>query len=387
MTNKKHHPETQCIHAGDTIDPQTGAVMPAIYPSSTYKQEAFGVWGDYAYSRNANPTRAALQSCVAELEAGTKALAFASGMAASSAVLETLPAGSHVVASRGMYGGSFRLFNRVRKHSQGLETTFVDCSDLAAVEAAITDETRLLWLESPVNPTLQVVDIKALAAIAHKKNALVVVDNTFATPLGQQPLTLGADVVMHSCTKWMGGHSDTLGGMLVVKDPAIGEQLQLASNATGGVLSPFESYLLLRGIKTLALRIQQHQKNCFALAEWLEQHPRVQEVRYPGLPSHPQHELAKSQMNHFGAVVTILLDGSQADVETLFNALQVFVIAEGLGGVESMIGHPPTMSHNSMLPEEREFLGIPDNMIRLSPGIENSADLLADLEQAFAKLG
>ena len=386
MSKSAKHPETQCIHAGDTIDPLTGAVMPAIYPSSTYKQEAFGVWGDYAYSRNANPTRAALERCVAELEGGTNAFAFASGMAASSAVLELLPAGSHVVASRGMYGGSFRLFNRVRRHSQGLETDFVDCSDLAAVEAAIKPDTKLLWLESPVNPTLQVVDIEALAAIGHKLGVLVVVDNTFATPLGQQPLLLGADIVMHSCTKWMGGHSDTLGGILVVKEEKLAAELQLVSNATGGVLSPFESYLLLRGIKTLALRLNQHQSNCFAIARWLEKHPRVQEVRYPGLESHPQHELAKRQMNHFGAVVTFLIDGNKDDVAILFNALEIFSIAEGLGGVESMIGHPPTMSHNSMLPEERKFLGIPDSMIRLSPGIENSNDLIADLEQAFARI-
>jgi len=386
MNKPLKHPETQCIHAGDTVDPLTGAVMPAIYPSSTYKQEAFGVWGDYAYSRNGNPTRAALERCVAELEGGTKALAFASGMAASSAVLELLPAGSHVVASRGMYGGSFRLFNRVKRHSQALLTDFVDCSDLPAVEAAIKPETKVLWLESPVNPTLQIVDIEALAAIGHKHDVLVVVDNTFATPLGQQPLLLGADIVMHSCTKWMGGHSDTLGGMLVVKDAELGNELQSVSNATGGVLSPFESYLLLRGIKTLALRLKQHETNCFALARWLEQQPRVKQVRYPGLESHPQHELAKRQMKHFGAVITILLDGTEDDVATLFNALNVFIIAEGLGGVESMIGHPPTMSHNSMLPEEREFLGIPDNMIRLSPGIENAADLIADLEQAFARI-
>ena len=386
MSKFGKHPETQCIHAGDTVDPLTGAVMPAIYPSSTYKQEAFGVWGDYAYSRNANPTRTAVESCVAELEGGSKAFAFASGMAASATALELLEAGSHVVASRGMYGGSFRLFNRVRARSQGLRTDFVNCSDLAAVEAAIKPETRLLWLESPINPTLQIVDIKALAEIAHKHDVLVAVDNTFATPLGQQPLLLGADIVMHSCTKWMGGHSDSLGGMLVVKDDKLAQELRLASNATGAVLSPFESYLLLRGIKTLALRLKQHEKNCFALAHWLEAHPRVQEVRYPGLENHPQHELAKQQMNNFGAVVTILLDGDQNDVKTIFNALQVFTIAEGLGGVESMVGHPPTMSHNSMLPEEREFLGIPDNMIRLSPGIENADDLVADLEQAFAQI-
>lgn len=386
MSKFAKHPETQCIHAGDTIDPLTGAVMPAIYPSSTYKQEAFGAWGDYAYSRNANPTRAALERCVAELESGTSAFAFASGMAASAAVLELLPAGSHMVASRGMYGGSFRLFNRVRRHSQDLKTDFVDCSDLAAVEAAIKPDTKLLWLESPVNPTLQIVDIEALAAIGHKHDVLVVVDNTFATPLGQQPLTLGADIVMHSCTKWMGGHSDTLGGILVVKDEKLAAELQLVSNSTGGVLSPFESYLLLRGIKTLALRLNQHQSNCFAIAQWLERHPRVKEVRYPGLESHPQHELAKRQMNHFGAVVTFLLDGNKRDVETIFNALEIFSIAEGLGGVESMIGHPPTMSHNSMLPKEREFLGIPDSMIRLSPGIENANDLVADLEQAFSRI-
>jgi len=382
--NKKLHAETQCIHAGDTIDPLTGAVMPAIYPSSTFKQEAFGVWGDYAYSRNANPTRAALERCVADLEGGERAFAFASGMAATSAVAELLPAGSHVVASRGMYGGSFRLFNRIKPVSQNIKTDFVDCSDLAAVEAAITSDTRLLWLESPTNPALQIVDIAALAELGHKHDLLVAVDNTFSTPLGQQPLSLGADIVMHSCTKWMGGHSDTLGGMLVVKDAKLADDVQLISSATGAVMSPFESYLLLRGIKTLALRLAKHEENCFAIARFLEQHPKVQEVRYPGLQSHPQHELAKRQMNNFGAVVTILLDGDEAAVESLFNKLQLFIIAEGLGGVESMIGHPPTMSHNSLLPEEREFLGIPDSMIRLSPGIENAADLIADLEQALA---
>jgi len=380
----KIHPETQCIHAGDTVDPLTGAVMPPIYPSSTFKQDAFGVWGDYAYSRNSNPTRAALERTVAELEDGVDAFAFASGMAATAAVAELLPAGSHVVASRGMYGGSFRLFNRIKPESQNITTDFVDCSDLAAVEAAITPDTKLLWLESPTNPALQIVDIEALAAIGKKHGLLVAVDNTFSTPLGQQPLKLGADIVMHSCTKWMGGHSDTLGGMIVVGDEKLAGDMQLISSATGGVMSPFESYLLLRGIKTLAIRLQKHQENCFAIAEFLEKHPKIQEVRYPGLASHPQHELAKKQMSHFGAVVTILLDGDQAAVESLFNKLNIFVIAEGLGGVESMIGHPPTMSHNSLLPEEREFLGIPDNMIRLSPGIENAGDLIADLEQALA---
>jgi len=305
-------------------------------------------------------------------------------MAATSAVAELLPAGSHVVASRGMYGGSFRLFNRIKPVSQNIKTDFVDCSDLAAVEAAITSDTRLLWLESPTNPALQIVDIAALAELGHKHDLLVAVDNTFSTPLGQQPLSLGADIVMHSCTKWMGGHSDTLGGMLVVKDAKLADDVQLISSATGAVMSPFESYLLLRGIKTLALRLAKHEENCFAIARFLEQHPKVQEVRYPGLQSHPQHELAKRQMNNFGAVVTILLDGDEAAVESLFNKLQLFIIAEGLGGVESMIGHPPTMSHNSLLPEEREFLGIPDSMIRLSPGIENAADLIADLEQALA---
>jgi len=382
--SKSLQPDTRCIHAGDTVDPQTGAVMPAIYPSSTFKQEAFGVWGDYAYSRNSNPTRAALERCVAELENGVAAFAFASGMAATAAVAELLPAGSHVVASRGMYGGSFRLFNRIKPVSQGIKTDFVDCSDLAAVEAAITPDTKLLWLESPTNPALQIVDIKALAELGHKHGLTVAVDNTFSTPLGQRPIELGADIVMHSCTKWMGGHSDTLGGMLVVGSEELAKEMGLISSATGGVMSPFESYLLLRGIKTLSVRLEKHQANCFAIARFLEKHPKIAEVRYPGLESHPQHELAKQQMDHFGAVVTILLDGDQKAVETMFNRLQLFVIAEGLGGVESMIGHPPTMSHNSLLPEEREFLGIPDNMIRLSPGIENADDLIADLEQALA---
>jgi cystathionine gamma-lyase len=358
--------------------------MPAIYTSSTFENAAFGEPREYIYSRGGNPTRAALERCVAELEGGTHGFAYGSGMAATAAVLDLLPAGSHVVVPDEVYGGTFRLLDDVRAHSAGIEASFVDFSNIDNVAAACRDHTALIWFETPTNPLLSVFDIQAVANIAHAHGALAAVDNTFATPLNQQPLKLGCDVVMHSTTKYLGGHSDVIGGLNVVKDPELAERLAGVSAVTGGIAGPFDAYLTFRGIKTLALRMERHQSNSLAIAQWLESRAGVQRVIYPGLPSHPAHELAKTQMSHgFGAVVSVEIEGAQADVAAFMNRLQIFAIAEGLGGVESLVGHPRTMSH-SRVPEDRKAeLGLTENLVRLSVGIEHVDDLIADLDQAL----
>jgi len=386
MSRNSDKKETQCIHAGNTVDQVTGAVMPAIYASSTFENKAFGDPREYIYSRGGNPTRAALERCVAELEGGTHCFAYASGMAATAAVLDLLPANSHVIAPNEVYGGTFRLLEDIRAHSAGIETTFVDFSDPANIIAARRENTALVWFESPTNPLLSVLDIEAVAKTAHEIGALAAVDNTFATPLNQRPLELGCDIVMHSTTKYIGGHSDVIGGLAIVKDAQLAEQLEGISAVTGGIAGPFDAYLTFRGIKTLALRMERHQANSLAIAEWLEKHPRAQRVIYPGLASHPQHELAKRQMDTgFGAVVSFEIEGNRDDVAVFMNKLQYFAIAEGLGGVESLVGHPYTMSH-SRVPEDRKAeLGLTDNLIRLSVGIEHVDDLIADLEQALTQ--
>jgi cystathionine gamma-lyase len=384
MSNSGKKLETLCIHAGQTTDPATGAVMPPIYTSTTFEHEAFGQPGEYAYSRGANPTRAALERCIAELEGGVRGFAYASGMAATAAVLELLEAGSHVITQQGIYGGTLRLFNRLRRHSAGLDFTFVDFFDLQQVESLLRPETRLIWLETPTNPLLDVVDLAAIAELAHRHDVLVCVDNTFASPILQRPLERNCDIVMHSSTKYLGGHSDALGGINVVADPELGQRIAAITSGVGSVAGPFDAYLVLRGIKTLALRMERHETNAQAVAAWLEMHERVQLVRYPGLSSHPQHALARSQMDGFGGVVSFQLDGDLTAVGDVLEKLQVFTMAESLGGVESLVGHPATMSHSNMPDEQRRELGINDNLIRLSLGIEHVDDLSGDLEQALA---
>lgn len=382
-SHTEHKPETRCIHAGDTVDAATGGVMPPIAASTTFRQSGFDEPGEHVYSRASNPTRDALERCVAELESGTRGLAFASGMAATANVLELLDVGEHVVAPNGIYGGSLRLFKRVRTRTSGLEFSFADFGDLANVEPLIRPNTRLIWIETPTNPLLTIIDIEATVALARAHDILVAVDNTFATPLVQRPLEVGCDIVMHSTTKYLGGHSDALGGLNVVADEELGRQLASLRSATGGVAGPFDAYLVLRGVKTLALRMERHQSNAMKIAQWLADQSGVEHVYYPGLEQHPHHTVAARQMDGFGGVVSFVLRGSRTDVGAFLNTLEVFTLAESLGGVESLVGHPATMSHSSLSSEERAELGIPDNLIRLSVGIEHSDDLLADLDQAL----
>ena len=383
---KRHKLATRCIHAGDTVDPATGAVMPPIYTSTTFRQKAFGEPGDYVYSRVSNPTRDALERCVAGLESGARGLAFSSGMAATSTVLELLDAGAHVIAPADIYGGTLRLFSEVRTRTAGLEFSFIDFCNPAEIEKAIRPTTRLFWVETPTNPLLRIMDLEATVAIARQHDILVCVDNTFATPCIQRPLELGCDIVMHSTTKYLSGHSDVLGGLNVVADEALGKQMVSMRSAVGGVAGPFDAYLTLRGVKTLALRMERHQSNCAAIASWLEAQRNVERVFYPGLESHPQYELASKQMDGYGAVVSFVLRGDLSAVGTFMNHLEVFTLAESLGCVESLAGHPATMSHSNLQVSEREALGIPDNLVRLSVGIEDVGDLLADLDRALSKV-
>jgi cystathionine gamma-lyase len=375
---------TRCIHGGDTVDPATGAVMPAIYTSTTFRQPEFGQPGPFVYARASNPTRDALERCVADLESGVRALAFSAGQAATAAVLELLDEGSHVLAPADIYGGTLRLFNQVRSRTSGLRVSYVDFADMAQVEAAIRPETRLIWLESPTNPLLTVIDLAAVVDLAGRYGLRVAVDNTFATPCSQRPLEFGCDIVMHSATKYMGGHSDVLAGLVVVADEELGKQLLSLRSAVGSVMGPFDAYLVLRGLKTLSLRMERHASNAAVIASWLQDHSRIARVIYPGLASHPQHELAARQMENFGGVVTAELSGDLAFVESFMNRLQVFTLAESLGGVESLAGHPATMSHSNVPPEVRREMGIPDSLVRLSVGIEHIDDLIADLDEALA---
>lgn len=384
MSRKSDKPETRCIHAGNTVDPVTGAVMPAIYTSSTFENAAFGEPREYVYSRGGNPTRDALERCAAELEGGTRAFAYGSGMAAVAAVLDLLPVNSHVVVPNEVYGGTFRLMTDVRAKSAGLEVSFVDFNSPAKVAAACKENTALVWFETPTNPLLSIYDIRAIAEVAHAHGALAAVDNTFATPLNQRPLELGCDIVMHSTTKYFGGHSDVLGGLNVVADKELGERLAGVTALTGGVAGPFDAYLTFRGIKTMALRMERHQSNALKIAQVLEAHPKISRVIYPGLPSHPGHELASQQMDtDYGAVVAIEIDGNQDTVAAFMNKLQIFATAEGLGGVESLVGHPRTMSHSRVPEAQKAELGLVENLVRLSVGIEHVDDLIADIDQAL----
>jgi len=376
---------TRSIHAGQTPDPATGAVMTPIYATSTYVQASPGVHKGFEYSRSQNPTRMAYERCVADLESGSAGFAFASGMAATSTALELLDSGAHVVAIDDLYGGSRRLFSRVRQRSAGLAFSYVDLSDLAALERAIRPETRLIWIETPTNPLLKLVDLEAVAAIARRRGLLTVCDNTFASPWVQRPLEHGIDLVMHSATKYLNGHSDMVGGMLVVGENAeLREKLAFLQNAIGAVAGPFDSFLALRGLKTLALRMERHCQNALAVARFLEGHPRVDRVYYPGLPSHPQHALAKRQMAGFGGMVSAVLKGSLDDARRFLERCEIFALAESLGGVESLVEHPAIMTHASVPADVRAELGIGDGLIRFSVGVEDEADLLAELTEALA---
>jgi cystathionine gamma-lyase len=383
MAEQRSRFETLAIHAGQHPDPTTGAVMTPVYLTSTYVQDGPGGHRGFEYSRTQNPTRHALQDCLAALEGARFGLAFASGLAATDAILHLLSAGDHVLASDDVYGGTFRLFDKVyRRH--GLEFSFVDMTDPANVERGLRGSTRLVWIESPTNPMLKIVDLAAVAGLARRRGALSVVDNTFATPFFQQPLALGVDVVTHSTTKYLNGHSDVIGGAVMLSDPALHDRLKFLQNAVGGVPSPMDAFLVLRGLKTLHVRMARHAENALALARFLEGHPQAERVIYPGLPSHPQHALAARQMTGFGGMLAFTIRGGLPAAVAFLKAVKVFACAESLGGVESLIEHPAIMTHASVPPEARAALGIADGLIRVSAGIEHVDDLCEDLERGFA---
>lgn len=376
---------TRVIHAGQEPDPTTGAVMTPIYATSTYVQQSPGVHKGYVYARRDNLTRKTYENCVADLEGGSKGFAFASGMAGISTVLELLNSGDHIVASDDLYGGTVRLFENVRKRSMNLHVTYVDMTDIASVTAAITKQTRMLWVETPSNPLLKLLDLAQLAAIAQQHKLISVADNTFATPWIQKPIEYGFDIVLHSATKYLNGHSDIINGIVVVgENTELAEKLAYLQNSVGAIASPFDSFLVLRGIKTLAVRMQRHCENALQLAQWLEQQPQVAKVYYPGLPSHPQYALAKKQMRAFGGMITIILHGGAQEATQFLEHCHLFTLAESLGGVESLIEHPAIMTHAAVPKAMREKIGITDGLVRISVGIEDVRDLQTDLLQALA---
>lgn len=376
---------TKAIHAGQQPDPSTGAIMTPVYLTSTYVQTAPGEHQGYEYSRTKNPTRAALGECIAALEGGRHGLIFGSGCAATDAVMHLLKTGDRVVCMDDVYGGTFRLFDKVWAH-HGVDFVFADLADLDLARKAITPGTKLVWVESPTNPMLKLADLRALADLAHDAGARLVVDNTFMTPYFQQPLSLGADLVVHSTTKYLNGHSDVVGGALVVNDDALFERLHFVQNSVGGIAGPMDSFLVLRGLKTLHVRMARHEESAGKLATWLMDHPKIESVIYPGLESHPQHALAKSQMSGFGGMISLHLKTDLEGARRMLSACQVFALAESLGGVESLIEHPAIMTHASVPEAKRAELGISDGFIRLSVGIEDLQDLREDLEQALAKI-
>jgi cystathionine gamma-lyase len=383
----RHAFATRAIHAGQSPDPSTGAVMQPIYATSTYAQESPGKHKGYEYSRTHNPTRMAYERCIADLENGSRGYAFASGLASTATVLDLLDSGAHVVAMDDLYGGTYRLFEKVRRRSAGLKFSFVDMRDRRALEAAIRPETRLIWVETPTNPLLKIVDLDMVMAVAGKRGIITACDNTFASPCLQRPLDHGFDLVMHSATKFLNGHSDMVGGIVVVSDrPELAERMAFLHNSVGAIAGPFDSFLALRGLKTLALRMQRHSENALELASWLEKHPKVESITYPGLASHPQHALAKQQMSAGGGIVTLFLKGGEAEARRFLEHCELFTLAESLGGVESLVDHPGIMTHASVPAELRRSLGISDSLVRLSVGVEDVHDLRADLERALAAI-
>lgn len=381
---KQNHFDTRAIHAGQEADPSTGAVMTPIYATSTYKQKKPGVHQGYEYSRTQNPTRTALEDCIASLESGCRGFAFGSGMAAVNTVVDLLNQGDHVIAMDDLYGGTFRLFDKVKQRTAGLSFSFVDMTNIELVREAIRPETKMIWVESPSNPMLKLVDLKAIAQIAQEHQLIAVVDNTFATPYLQRPLELGFDIVLHSATKYLNGHSDVVNGIVVVGDNAeLAERLAFLQNSCGAIAGPFDSFLVLRSLKTLSLRMQRHCDNAMIIAQWLEKHPRIKQVIYPGLTSHPQHHLAKQQMQAYGGMISVVIDADLDFTMEFLSRCQLFTLAESLGGVESLIEHPAIMTHASIPPAQRTALGIVDGFVRLSVGIENVEDLIADLQQAL----
>jgi cystathionine gamma-lyase len=380
----RHAFGTRTIHAGQTPDPATGAVMQPIYATSTYVHQSPGVHKGYDYSRSQNPTRFAFERCLADLEDGQAGFAFASGLAAEAAVLELLDHGSHILVCDDLYGGTYRLFEQVRRRSADLDVTYIDPTDLAAFEAAIRPNTRMIWVESPSNPLLKLIDLAAVVELAKRRGLLSVIDNTFATPYCQRPLSIGFDIVVHSTTKYVNGHSDIIGGAVVTGDNVeLTERVRFVQNAVGAIAGPFDSFLALRGLKTLALRMERHCSNALTIAEWLERQPGVARVIYPGLKSHPQHALARRQMNGYGGMVSAVLDGGIERVRRFLERCQLFMLAESLGGVESLIETPALMTHASMPLEKRVAVGIDNGLVRISVGVEDVRDLIADLEQAL----
>ncbi len=375
---------TRAIHAGQSPDPSTGAIMTPIYATSTYVQESPGVHKGYEYSRTQNPTRMAYERCVADLEGGRAGFAFASGLAAAATVLDLLDSGSHVIAMDDLYGGTYRLFERVRRRSAGLDFTFIDLNDAAALKAALKPNTRMIWAETPTNPMLKLVDLAKVGAFARKHGLILVVDNTFSSPMLQRPLEYGAHLVLHSATKYLNGHSDMVGGIVVAGgDAELAEKMGFLQNSVGAVAGPFDAFLAMRGLKTLHLRMRAHCAGALELAQWLEKHPQVERVIYPGLKSHPQHALARRQMDGFGGIVTIVVRGGLRKARSVLERCHLFALAESLGGVESLIEHPAIMTHASVPPANRKRLGISDGLIRLSVGVEDVADLRAELTAAL----
>jgi cystathionine beta-lyase/cystathionine gamma-synthase len=380
---RQHEFATRAIHAGQEPDPTTGAVTTPIYATSTYVQESPGKHKGFDYARSINPTRLAYEKCIADLEGGTRGFAFASGLAAMSTVLELLKSGSHIVVSDDLYGGTFRLFDKVRKQSAGLEFTYLDLTDASRLEKAIKDNTRMVWIETPSNPLLKIIDLEAIAKIAREHKILSVADNTFATPWIQRPIEAGFDIVVHSATKYLNGHSDLVSGVAVVSDKELGDRMWFLQNSVGAIAGAFDSFLVLRSLKTLALRMERHSANALELARWLEEQPQVEKVMYPGLKSHPQHDLARTQMRGFGGMVSILLKTDLAGTKRFLENTHLFALAESLGGVESLINHPALMTHASVPKEKRDELGVGDSLVRLSVGVEDLRDLIDDLQFAF----
>ena len=375
---------TRAIHAGQEPDPSTGAIMTPIYATSTYVQESPGKHKGYDYARSINPTRLAYEKCIADLESGTRGFAFASGLAAMATALELIDSGSHIIASDDLYGGTFRLFDKVRRRSANLDFTFVDLTDARDFEDEIKSNTRMVWIETPSNPLLKLIDLEAIAKTARERNVISVCDNTFASPWIQRPLELGFDVVIHSATKYLNGHSDLVGGVMVVgENKELGDQIAFLQNSVGAIAGAFDSFLVMRSLKTLALRMERHCANALEIARWLEEQPQVKLVSYPGLKSHPQHDLARQQMRGFGGMVTIILKTDLEGTKRFLENTELFALAESLGGVESLINHPALMTHASVPKEQRDALGVTDSLVRLSVGIEDVRDLIDDLKNAF----